>query len=378
MIYVEVLKAIYGMLQAALLWYKQFRADLEAIGFQFNKYDPCVANKMVEGKQHTVRFHVDDLMSSHIDSKVNDKFQEWLQKTYGSVNKVQCTRGKKHVYLGMTVEFHDDGSVTLDMRDYISNMINDFPMDLTGKKASSPGSGHLFSGPKGAHLYPKRKEQYHHTVAQGLYVAKRARQDLLQTIAVLSTRVRQPTEGDWEKLVRLMKYINGTKRKVFRFSVDDLRILKWYVDVAFAVHPDFKSHTGMVMTMGQGALQSMSRKQKLNTRSSTEAELVGADDVVSQMLWTQLFLEEQGYLIEKNILYQDNKSTILLETNGRKSAGKRSRALNVRYFFIADQVEKGKLIVEYCPTDEMVGDYMTKPLQGRKFEEFVKTIMGES
>ena len=165
---------------------------------------------------------------------------------------------------------------------------------------------------------------------------------------------------------------------MLRFSMDDLRILKWYVDVAFAVHPDFKSHTGMVMTMGQGALQSMSRKQKLNTRSSTEAELVGADDVVSQMLWTQLFLEEQGYPIEKNILYQDNKSTILLETNGRKSAGKRSRALNVRYFFIANQVEKGKLGVEYCPTDEMVGDYMTKPLQGRKFEEFVKTIMGES
>ena len=158
-IYVEVLKAIYGMLQAALLWYKQFRADLEAIGFQFNKYDPCVANKMVEGKQHTVRFHVDDLMSSHVDSKVNDKFQEWLQRTYGSVNKVQCTRGKIHVYLGMTVEFHDDGSATLDMRVYISNMINDFPMDLKGKKASSPATEHLFSGPAGPDLNQKQKEQ---------------------------------------------------------------------------------------------------------------------------------------------------------------------------------------------------------------------------
>ena len=167
--------------------------------------------------------------------------------------------------------------------------------------------------------------------------------------------MREPTEGDWEKLVRLMKYINGSKHKVLRFSADDMRILKWYVDVSFAIHPDFKSHTGMVMTVGRGTLQSLSRKQKLNTRSSTEAELVGADDVVGQMLWTQLFMEEQGYPIEKKILYHDNKSTILLETNGRKSAGKRSRALNVRYFFIANQVEKGKLISEYCPTDKMVG-----------------------
>eukprot|EP00980_Cylindrotheca_fusiformis_P013759 scaffold3544_cov68-Cylindrotheca_fusiformis.AAC.1 len=90
-----------------------------------------------------------------------------------------------------------------------------------------------------------------------------------------------------------------------------------------------KSHTGAVMTWGDGAVQTVSRHQKLNTRSSTEAELVGVDDVATHILWTKLFLEKQGYVIEKNILYQDNQSAIsLLETNGRKSAGQRSRALN--------------------------------------------------
>ena len=95
------------------------------------------------------------------------------------------------------------------------------------------------------------------------------------------------------------------------------------------------------MVMGSGGIVGMSRKQKLNTRSSTEAELVGADDSVTMILLTRLFLEEQGYQVEKNILYQDNKSAILLETNGARSAGKHSRALNVRSFFLADQVEKG-------------------------------------
>ena len=121
----------------------------------------------------------------------------------------------------------------------------------------------------------------------------------------------------------------------------------------------------------------MSRKQKLNTRSSTEAELVGTDDAIGQILWTKLFMEKQGYDIEKNVLYQDNKSTILLETNGRKSAGKQSRALNIRYFFITDQVKKGNLSIEYCPSGEMLGDFMTKPLQGSKFQEFVQQILGE-
>ena len=87
-------------------------------------------------------------------------------------------------------------------------------------------------------------------------------------------------------------------------------------------------------------------------------------------------MEAQGYTIEDNILHQDNKSTILLQENGRKSAGKRSRALNVRYFFLTDQVEKGNLRITYCPTDDMTADYMTKPLQGEKFRKFRAEIMG--
>ena len=58
----------------------------------------------------------------------------------------------------------------------------------------------------------------------------------------------------------------------------------------------------------------------------------------------------------------DNKSAILLEKNGKKSSSSRTRALNIRYFFVTDQVEKGNLTIEYCPTDEMLGDFMTKPL----------------
>ena len=71
-LYVQVLRAIYGMLTASLLWYMKFKKDLEGIGFKFNDYDPCIANCMVNGKQHTVRFHVDDSLSSHNDHKAND------------------------------------------------------------------------------------------------------------------------------------------------------------------------------------------------------------------------------------------------------------------------------------------------------------------
>jgi hypothetical protein len=87
-------------------------------------------------------------------------------------------------------------------------------------------------------------------------------------------------------------------------------------------------------------------------------------------------MEAQGYEIRKNILYQDNKSAILLEINGKRSSSKRTRALTVQYFFLTDQVKKGNLQIKYCPTNDMVGDFHTKPLQGEKFRRFRDEILG--
>ena len=88
--------------------------------------------------------------------------------------------------------------------------------------------------------------------------------------------------------------------------------------------------------------------------------------------------QQQGYGIKDNVLYQDNQSAIRLESNGRASAGKRSRHLDIRFFFITDQVKKGLVTIKYCPTDEMDADFFTKPLQGKKFQKFRRRIMGMS
>ena len=119
--------------------------------------------------------------------------------------------------------------------------------------------------------------------------------------------------------------------------------LSVHCDAAFALLNDFRSHTGSTFMMGDGAITSLSRKQGMNTRSSTKAEVVAADKIISPMIWTQLFLKAQGYPVKENILYQDNKSTMLLETNGCKSAGKCSHHLNIRYFYVADQKAKGHI-----------------------------------
>ena len=89
-----------------------------------------------------------------------------------------------------------------------------------------------------------------------------------------------------------------------------------------------------------------------------------------------MFMSEQGYKIKDNILYQDNKSTILMLKNGRNSCTGNSRHVNVRYFFVKDRIDKGELKVEYCPSTIMLADFFTKPLQGHLFKKFRDVIMG--
>jgi hypothetical protein len=197
-LYVEVLKAIYGMLKAALLWYKTFRRELEDIGFIFNPYNPCVANKKVQGSQQAILFHVDDLKLSHKMKWVNDRFKKLLNSKYGNHGKVTATHGKVHDYLGMELDYRKRGELKINMTKYVENMINDFPVKL-GKKGIVADS--LFNLGTGAKLDTKRSEIFHTFVAKGLFLCKRARPNIQQAIWVLGTRVKDLNQADWEKLM---------------------------------------------------------------------------------------------------------------------------------------------------------------------------------
>ena len=148
------------------------------------------------------------------------------------------------------------------------------------------------------------------------------------------------------------------------------------MDGSYGVHPNLRGHTGGGLTLGRGFPVSASTKQKLNTRSSTESEVVGVDDLMPSVLWTRLFLEAQDYGVQENIVFQDNRSAMLLEKNGKASSGKRTKHINIRYFFVTDRIKKGDLKVDWCPTDEMSAHFWTKPNQGSLFRKFRDRIMG--
>ena len=137
-----------------------------------------------------------------------------------------------------------------------------------------------------------------------------------------------------------------------------------------------RGQTGGGVTLGKGFPIVSSVKQKLNTQSSTESELVGVHEMMPSILWTRNFLNSQGYTVKDNILYQDNKSAILLEKNGRLSSSKRTKHIDVRYFFVSDRIERGEVKPVWCKTGDMIADLMTKPLQGKSFIKFRDLVMG--
>ena len=125
-----------------------------------------------------------------------------------------------------------------------------------------------------------------------------------------------------------------------------------------------------------GGIACKSTKQKLNTRSSTEAEFVGASDYLPNTIWTKNFLGAQGYKILDNVLEQDNESAMKLEKNGRLSAGPKSRHIDIRYFWIKDRLICENIKVRHCPTLQMIADFFTKPLQGSLFHRLRDVVMG--
>jgi hypothetical protein len=212
-----------------------------------------------------------------------------------------------------------------------------------------------------------------------VYLSKRARPDVQTATAFLTTRVKGPDIDDYKKLNRVMQYLRDTNDLYLTLEADNLHIVKWWVDGSFTVHPDMKSHTGATMSLStKGYVYSTSVRHKLNTKRSTEAELVAVDDVMPQVMWTRYFLEAQGYGVADCTIYQDNQSAMLLEKNGQKSSFKGTRHIKIKYFFVTNRIKADEVKVDYCPTDDMLRDPFRKLLHGKKFRGLHNHILNAS
>jgi hypothetical protein len=190
----------------------------------------------------------------------------------------------------MTLDYSVPGQVKITMLDYVNEILAAFdkaePKGGGTKTSAYPDS--LFKVDEDCEKLAQAKAvEFHNLVAKTLYANKRARPDICTAIVFLTTRVREPDKDEWTNLVHMMRYIRGTRTMPLILSANGSGILKWRVDASFAVHPNMRGHSGGGLSLGRGFPIVSSTKQKLKTWSSTETEIVGADNLMPAICWTR-------------------------------------------------------------------------------------------
>lgn len=361
-------KALYGCVESAKLWYEDITRTLLSLGYERNPVDLCVFNLGSGADQCTACLHVDDLKITSCSAEAIEKLLDGLTAKYKTLT---VHRGQVHSYLGMTFDYTTPLKVKVTMEGYVQDTLKSY--NVTGS-AATPASNHLFDIRESPELSAALSIEFHSRTAKLLYLAKRVRPDILTAIAFLTTRTKCPTDDDAAKLNRVLRYLNATKEYGMVLQADkDIQVLV-YADASYGVHADGKSHSGVNITLGRGAVFVRSAKQKIVSKSSTEAELIGLTDSLSQAIWTREFLIGQGYTMGPATVFQDNMSTIALAEKGR-STSDRTRHIHIRYFFVKDRVDSGEIHIEYKPTKLMLADLLTKPLQGDLFRAMRKELL---
>jgi hypothetical protein len=312
--YVKMLKAMYGCVQASLLWYQLLIRVLSGIGFSVCEVDQCVMRLIVDG----ILIYVDDLLV-FATREVLDLILKTLTEKFTWLT-VERDRSE-FSYLGMQLIWEPD-CVIVDMRHYLHQILEGVEGLL---RKSVPGGWDTFQVNADAELLNSTKREYFHTVTvKLLFLAKRARPDILTVVSFLCTRVTIPTLEDMKKLFYLLGYLHATRDEVLTIRRRQDFSIEMYVDAAYGLHNTGESHTGTIVLFGGVVVYVGSKKQKCIAKSPMDAEVVALSDNIDLVALFQEFAEFIcNESLDAPMIFEDCKACIDLE--GTKGKFVRSR-----------------------------------------------------
>lgn len=361
-------RSVYGLVQAPALWYKLLVSTFTKLGFATSKFDPCLFIK----RDIILVIHVDDIFVGASSVDLIKQFHADLEKQFSNVSLEISDRLN---YVGLSIEFdRQQQLVKLSQVGYIQQMLDEYKIV---EETKTPGSDSLF---KYVPTYPRSESSKKFlSILMTVAYAAATRPDISVSVAYLSTRALDPSEHDFMKLSRILFYLKATKTLVLSLKPRDMQIHA-YIDSAFNVYDDAKSITGAAICIGDlgngegGLLFAASKKQRIVARSSAEAELIAIHDCIDRLIMIRNVSIELGMDPLPAVIHQDNKSTIMLAQHGG-ALSKRSKHINLRYFYVSEKVEANQVSIVYTPTKLMIADFLTKPLQGKQFYYFRKCLM---
>jgi hypothetical protein len=382
-------KSLYGLKQSPRNWWLLVSAFItNVMGFSATVSDPCLFQKKSRTGQLLLLFLFVDDMQVAFD-KADEA--EWRESHALLTQRFNITDlGESKFMLGMRItRDRRTRTIKLDQELYITKALAKFGLSqcrtapTPGVKVSSSGTAAEvsplhFRGGGESDQQPIEVKLYQEKVGTLLYAAISTRPDIAFAVNKLAQHMQAPVAANGKACDRVFRYLAGSKRLglLFGRNSDSTDVsVSAYADADWGSdHTDRKSITGWVAMLSGDPVSWASKKQKVVSQSSCEAELYAEAAAINEIKWLSGLLGELGVAsAQAPVLYGDNQSTQELSKNGVKS--ERTKHIDIKYHFVTDEVSKGNVRLQWVPTTQQLADVLTKALGRQQHEELSRKLM---
>lgn len=358
-------KGLYVLKQSARNWNRKISSILAKKEFMQSKNDPCLFSKSIDGKWTYILVYVDDLivascLEEHINEIIGGMKKHFQMSDLGNINH----------YLGLEVERDENGIFSIHQQGYITKILKMFGQE-DAKPSKIPMDPGYIKNETNAQPLPDNI-LYQKLIGCLLFISTKTRPDIAVSISILASKVTHPTELDWVEAKRILRYLKGTiNLKLKLGNLDENQNLLGYCDADWAGSSDRKSISGYLFQLFGATISWASRKQTCVALSSTESEYVALSEGCQEAIWLRRLLEDfNEKQDESTVILEDNQSCLKSITNEKFS--KRTKHIDTKFHFVKNYQDESITKYVYCPTEHMVADMLTKPLEAVKLKKFVE------
>ena len=364
-------KFMYGLAEAARAFYDRVHGILVSLGFKRSEVDEGLFVKKVDGTQqvHTVCLHVDDILSLAPNTDARKALEQGLKQHFG----IKEQHGSDISYLGLVIKRTKTGDISVSQIGYTQDILKRYKDDIDNKTSKIPASTELIKHEENP-LPLKNKSKYLSAVMSLMYLAKLTRPDILMPVSFLATRSQNPSVKSHQDLRQVMRYVNATRTAGLLFETSAAMTMTLYADASHLTHSDGRGHTGIAIKFGNTVVATRSTKQKIQARSSTEAELIAAEECATYVPYLRKLCQELGVPQRGPLVMgQDNKSSMFIMVQGGQF--QRVKHMLSRIAYLRSMVDSKEIQPSYVPTKDMVADILTKPLPAKLLQHH-KLLLG--
>jgi hypothetical protein len=353
-------KAIYGLRQAPRAWYLRLKEEMEKLGWTVSGADPALFVRRENGEVFYALVYVDDIeLAGPRGSPVISRLKQELAGIFDIRDL-----GASSYFLGMEIERkRDEGTVKLSQKKLTGEILSRFGMQEAKGKSVPLSQAEKLT--RNGEPLNTEEHPYRELVGSLLYLSVCTRPDIAHAVGALSRYMSAPTKDHWRAAMGVLRYLADTREYGIVFGNDGL-IPEGYVDADYAGDVDTRrSTTGYVYTLAGGAISWSSRLQVTVAASTVEAEYMGAASAVKEALWLKKLARDLGIEIGQICIRGDNQGALKLLKHSMST--QRSKHIDVMHHFARERVLRGEVKFEYCSTENMAADFLTKPVNSAKF-----------